>query len=180
MLTHILVRTTLLISAMCFAIAFAVLPASATFPGKNGLIVFVANPSGSWQLYTIKPDGSDMIQITNLASTTLESWAPSYAPDGKTILFNYGQVNSSGACQCDLYVINPNGTGLTKMTNDGLSSFGHWSPDGSRIVFDQINSVTQQSVITTMRADGTGKRERLTNPDWSASAMPTRLMVSES
>jgi Tol biopolymer transport system component len=57
---------------------------------------------------------------------------------------------------------------LTKLTNDGLSSFGHCSPDGSRIISDRINSVTQQSVITTMRADGTGKRERLTNPDWSS------------
>ena len=52
MRAHTLVRTTLLISAICFAIAFAALPASATFPGKNGLIVFVANPSGSWQLYS--------------------------------------------------------------------------------------------------------------------------------
>jgi Tol biopolymer transport system component len=154
--------------AICLAIAFAVLPASATFPGKNGRIVFVANPSGSWQVYTIKPDGSDMKQVTTLAPTALEFWGPNYSPDGKIILFTYGQLNSNGVCQCDLYMIHPDGTGLTNLTNDGVSDFGHWSPDGTHIVFYRINSVTQGLVITTMRADGTGKKEALTNPDWSS------------
>jgi Tol biopolymer transport system component len=152
--------------AICLAVAFTALPASATFPGKNGLIVFVANPSGSWQLYTIKPDGTDMKQVTNLASTALEFWGPNFSPDGKTILFSYGQLNSNGVCQCDLYVIHPDGTGLMNLTNDGVSSFGHWSPDGKRIVFDWSDSETGELVITTMRADGTGKRLFLTSPDW--------------
>jgi Tol biopolymer transport system component len=82
------------------------------------------------------------------------------------ILFNYGQVNSNGVCQCDLYVIHSDGTELRNLTNDGVSSFGHWSPDGSRIVFDWYDSHTGQLVITTMPADGTGKRKFLTSPDW--------------
>jgi TolB protein len=160
------VRSLFVVVSVSVVVSLAALPASATFPGKNGKIVFVANPSGSWQLYTINPDGSDMTQITNLTATSSEFWTPNYSPDGKKILFSYGQINSNGACQCDLYAIKPDGRGLTQLTNDGLSQFGHWSPDGSRIIFAWTIPQTGQWVITTMPSDGTGKRTKLTSPFW--------------
>ena len=45
-------------------------PASATFAGKNGRITFVADLSGTFQLYTINPDGSGLFQVTNLPPTS--------------------------------------------------------------------------------------------------------------
>jgi hypothetical protein len=40
--------------------------ANATTPGKNGLIVFSADTGSGFQLYTIKPNGSGLSQLTNL------------------------------------------------------------------------------------------------------------------
>jgi hypothetical protein len=40
--------------------------ANATTPGKNGLIVFSADTGAGFQLYTIKPNGSGLSQLTNL------------------------------------------------------------------------------------------------------------------
>ena len=37
-------------------------PASATYPGKNGRIAFIAGPD----VYTMNPDGSDVKELTNL------------------------------------------------------------------------------------------------------------------
>jgi Tol biopolymer transport system component len=161
------VRSFFVLASVCAVVALTAMPALATFPGKNGKIVFVANPGGSWQLYTINPDGSDMTQITNLTRTASEFWTPNYSPDGTKILFSYGQINANAACQCDLYVMNADRTGSPKnLTNDGLSQFGHWSPDGSRIVFAWTIPQTGQWVITTMESDGTGKRTKLTSPFW--------------
>src|SRR5689334_13255195 len=59
------------------------IPASATYPGKNGRIAFIAGPD----VYTMNPDGSGVKQLTNLDpdnSASFESWSP----DGKQIVFN--------------------------------------------------------------------------------------------
>ena len=60
-----------------------ILPASASFPGKNGRIAFVLGPD----IYTMNPDGSDIRQLTNLGPDSSASWE-SWSPDGKLIVFN--------------------------------------------------------------------------------------------
>ena len=150
--------------------------AQGTFPGENGKIVFVGNQSGTWQLYTIEGDGSGMVQITNLPPTAWELWLPVFSPDGRRILFTHDtpenpcQPNSFPPVGCvDLYLINADGTGLTRLTNDGLSWNGTWSPDGTRIVFSLISAPTREDIVTTMPASGIGERTRLTSVFWDSS-----------
>jgi len=58
----ILVKATLLsLGLIAFLSGTA---AWATYPGTNGRIAFVAHFSGTWQLYSIKPDGTGLKQIT--------------------------------------------------------------------------------------------------------------------
>jgi hypothetical protein len=61
--------------ALLLALALAT-AGSATVPGPNGLIVFRAGePNG--QIYTIRPDGTDQRQLTNLPGDTfLPHWSP--------------------------------------------------------------------------------------------------------
>jgi Tol biopolymer transport system component len=171
---HMKLRVSLVFAAL--ALFFAVTPVQATFPGENGKIVFVGNQSGTWQLYTINPDGSDMIQITNFPPTIWETWYPAFSPDGKRIAFgrdtlvhpcnNTFGVPASGCA--DLYVINADGTGLIQLTHDGLSSVPRWSQDGTRIVFNHVRPLTGESVIATMSADGTGGYTFLTSGFWGS------------
>ena len=100
---------------MVLALLLASLPAYATFPGQNGKIVFTANPTGTWQMYTINADGTGMTQITNLPPTSNEMWAPDFSPDGKKIVFCHDMTGAP-----EIYTINADGTGLTRVTSDNL------------------------------------------------------------
>jgi Tol biopolymer transport system component len=158
-----------------FALFFTAQSAHATFLGENGKIVFVGNQSGSWQLYTMDADGSNQLRITNLPATNWELWLPVFSPNGRKILFS--RDSSENPCPpgaydpagCgNLYVINADGTGLTQLTSDGFSWAGTWSPDGSRIVFDHINSLTYEDTVAIMRADGSDVQPSFTTPFWSS------------
>ena len=150
-------------------------PAGATFPGENGKIVFVGNQSGTWQLYTINPDGSDVDQITNLPPTAWETWYPSFSPDGKQILFGRdtpthpcGTSNVPVSGCVDLYVVDADGSELTQLTHDGLSYNGRWSPDGTSIVFSHVNPNTGEGAIATIVIHDEGKHKALTSEFWSS------------
>ena len=157
-------RCVLVIAGIFLLLSLAAIPASATFPGKNGKIVLVANSGGSWQLYTIDSDGRNLTQVTNLAPTDWELWWPHFSPDGRQIAFCYG-VNGA----IDIYVVHADGTGLTQITDDGVSCFPNWSADGKHLIFANTTTVTifGINVVTSMRADGTGKR-RLSSPVWDS------------
>jgi serine/threonine protein kinase len=50
-------------------------------------ILFASNRSGKYEIWTIRPDGSDLTQITHLPDQ--DAFYPSWSPDGKQIGFNY-------------------------------------------------------------------------------------------
>ena len=147
-------------SILLLSILLLVCPdARATYRGKNGRVVFVSNIGGTNQLYTMNPDGSDMVQITNLPPTDNGVWAPDFSPDGSRIVFSHDQTG-----HLELYVVNADGTGLVQLTNDGLDNlFAHWSPDGSWLVFAHTDPELGTGRIATMRSDGTGALTILTS-----------------
>lgn len=148
------------------ALLIMVVPAWAGNTTQDSRIAFVGNQSGSFQLYTMNPDGSDMAQITNLAPTNFETWAPDFSADGRRLTFCYGPIDSSGNGFVEIYAMNVDGTGLKQLTNDGLfDCFPRWSPDGTTITFGRLSPVSQQLVLATMGADGSHKKE-LTSPFW--------------
>jgi Tol biopolymer transport system component len=156
-------RFGMLAALRCTALlAVSALTCAVAEPGatNSGRIAFVGDQSGSFQLYTMNPDGSEMVQITSLAATPFESWSPSFSPDGRRIAFCYGGLDASGNLRTEIYVINVDGSGLTQLTHDGqFDCFSRWSPEGTRIVFGRQDPVTQQLVVATMAADGTDIQE---------------------
>lgn len=150
---------TLLILLMFLCLISASAPAA-----DKGRIVFVSDRTGSWQIYTVNPDGTDQVQVTNLAPTDDDGLFPTLSPDGRKILFNYNVGEGP-----DLYVINVDGTGLQALTSDHGSLFGHWSPDGKKIAFATV-SPRGPGVIAVMPADGKGKRKILTTDIWESVA----------
>jgi Tol biopolymer transport system component len=157
------IRRTWVISLLGLLMFVVVVPARGQSADK-GRIVFVSDRTGSWQIYTMNPDGTDQVQVTNLAPTDDDGWAPTISPDGRKILFNY-----NGGDGPDLYVINVDGTGLQSLTSDHQSIFGHWSPSGRKIAFTTASTLGP-AVIAVMRADGTGKRKILTTALWESVA----------
>jgi TolB protein len=84
------------------------------------------------ELFIADADGRNSKQITNFGCA---SFAPTFTPDGKQILFSSNKHNCDGR-KFELYLINIDGTGLQQVTNyDGFTSFPEFSPDGKKLVF---------------------------------------------
>ncbi len=108
------------------------------------------------ELYTIKPDGSELTRLTNDPAF---DYQPVWSPDGSKIAFTR---RDCGFCEDHIYFINPDGTGLTRITEPGKYYMQpNWSPDGAKIVYAGHHPGMFDSEIYTMNRDGSDKR-RLT------------------
>jgi len=59
-------------------------PAEAAFAGKNGRIAFMSNRDGDFEIFTMRPDGSGVKQLTrNKADDGIQECSP----DGKKLVF---------------------------------------------------------------------------------------------
>jgi TolB protein len=97
-------------------------------------LVFQSNRTGRWELYTSKPDGSELKQLTNMPGDNV---IPSWSPDGKQIVFARSANPSNDS---DIYIINADGSGLRQLTNfPGDDSHPHWAVNG-RIVFNSAQT----------------------------------------
>lgn len=77
-------------------------------------------------------DGSNARKITDFGCA---SFAPTFTPDGKKILFSSNKHNCDGR-KFELYLINLDGTGLEQVTQfGGFTAFPEFSPDGRKLVF---------------------------------------------
>ena len=84
------------------------------------------------ELFVSGADGKNSRQITNFGCA---SFAPTFTPDGRKILFSSNKHDCDGR-RFELYMINTDGTGLKQVTNfGGFTSFPEFSPDGKRLVF---------------------------------------------
>ncbi|HUM04531.1 MAG TPA: hypothetical protein VLT90_03660 [Terriglobales bacterium] len=85
------------------------------------------------EIWIMKADGSAKRQITNLNAA---SFAPSFFPDGKRIVFSTNLGSTGGMGNFELYAISVDGTGLERITySDGFDGFPVFSPDGKHLVW---------------------------------------------
>jgi Tol biopolymer transport system component len=84
------------------------------------------------ELFIGDADGKNVKQLTKFGCA---SFAPTFTPDGKKILFSSNKHNCDGR-KFELFLMNTDGTGLEQVTEfGGFVSFGEFSPDGKTLVF---------------------------------------------
>ena len=103
-------------------------------------------------------DGTQQIRLPYIGSPCTD---PDWSPDGSKISFMCGEMIQ------DIYVMNADGTGKTRLTNNagnGMYDISPtWSPDGSKIAYDGNHD------IYVMNSDGGVQTLIITHgydPDW--------------
>lgn len=116
-------------------------------------LAFDANVAGRLGIWCVAVDGSGAKRLIDQAM-----W-PDWSPDGKTIVFNRGQLPQ-------LWVMNADGSNprmLLKDAGDMLPDlWAVWSPDGARILFTAVTGAARDDVgkqqmtyeVRTVSADG--------------------------
>jgi Tol biopolymer transport system component len=101
-----------------------------------------------------------------------DSW-PTWSPDGSKIAFAATDRDDDGSGNnfYELFTMNPDGTGLTRITNDEFfDQQPAWSPDGSTLVYTTFGFGTPD--LFTVEVAG-GTPERLTPLSQSNESAPT-------
>jgi TolB protein len=148
----------------CAAAVLLVVPkkAEAAFPGANGRIVYSAsecctghNESLPAQIFTIKPDGSGLKQLTHTPQPAYNSF-PSFSPDGKKIAWTKYEIGAA-----NLWVMNSDGTNKQRLTSGPAEDVEPtFSPNGRWVGFARRGDMFMKSL------DGGGLRQLTNTQDY--------------
>jgi TolB protein len=124
----------------------------------------------SYQIYTAKPDGSDIQQLTHAAGYNAEA---TITRDGKHIVFT-----STRNGDLDIYTMDADGSNVKQLTDElGYDGGPFWSYDGKKIVYRSEHPKTPEEIkdykdlfaaglirpgnleIWVMNADGSSKHQ---------------------
>ena len=128
-------------------------PAHATFPGRNSLIAFHSRTDAGLQIFTVRPNGRGLQQITHVnGDAAFAEWSP----DGRQIAFEH---DTPDGC-ANVAIMNADGSGLIELPPDPNSCDldPSFTPDGSRIVFDRIDLVTNDEAFWSMDRNGNDRQ----------------------
>ena len=93
----------------------------------------------SYEIYTAKPDGSDLRRLTNSPGYDAES---TISRDGKKIVFT-----SMRNGDLDIYTMNFDGTDVKQLTHElGYDGGPFWSADGKKIVYRAEHPKTPEEI----------------------------------
>jgi TolB protein len=108
---------------------------------------FARRGAGQGEIFVMDIKSGHTAQVTNMSAMGMGVRVPSWSPDGRRLIFT--SFTGRG-----LWVINIDGTGLTRLLDDSESAWGpSWSPTGDKIVFVSDRDGTAE--IYVMNADGT-------------------------
>jgi Tol biopolymer transport system component len=144
-------RATILAIAVLTTLAtLALAPGvTATFPDRNGLIAFQAQTDDGVQIFTVRPNGRNLQQITHVDGDASQ---PEWSPNGRRIAFALGE--------CETAVMDADGGSLSVIASDPDLCQGDpsWTPDGSRLVYDRFDFTLEVEQIWSMKPDGSDKK----------------------
>jgi TolB protein len=118
----------------------AAISAQGTAPGKNGRILFQGNVGKSTQLFTIRPDGSGLTQVTHTpASQSVEEGA--WSADGTKIAYSH-DLHGHGRAE----IARADGSRPHAVSSRRFRFAGDpdWLPDGRRLVYSGLSADPSQ------------------------------------
>ena len=134
-------------------------------PVPSDPIAITLGRDGSYDIYTVNPDGSGLTRLTTGPSN---EYLPVWSPDGSKLAYvaTLGPDIDTGS-GAEIVVMNRDGSGLRQVTKLGSANFApSWHPDGKRLIFasNHQDPKGRDFDIYMINVDGTGL-ERITFND---------------
>lgn len=102
------------------------------------------------EIFVADANGKNAKAVTNFGCA---SFAPTFTPDGRKILFSSNKHNCDGR-KFELYLMNLDGSGVEQITSfGGFTSFPEFSPDGKRLVFSSDKDAKSRYEFNIFVAD---------------------------
>lgn len=90
-------------------------------------------PGADANLFTMRPDGTGMVQLTHYTGGKLNAYLGGWSPDGKQIVFHLRGANPDAPGVNQLFIIDADGSHMRQLTNlpHGMNpGYASWSPVG--------------------------------------------------
>jgi Tol biopolymer transport system component len=135
-------------------------PAPSGYGTLANHLIFFSDRSGTYELYQIDLDGSNLVQLTNTSEygTSAYDLEPAWSTDGK-LAFTSDHVNG----HWEVFVLEPDSQEPTQITNFNGDSWSlAWSPDGKMLAF--VSNFTGDDEIYLTTFDGNIPANLTRNP----------------
>ncbi len=143
-------------------------PARPNFSPTGNLVAFEAYKGGTFHIWTMNPDGSNLRQVTNGHGDDRE---PYFSPDGTQIAFSSDRAFEASY---DIWVVNLITGALERRTKSPDDEYEPaWSPDGSEIAFvsgtgpaaTRVLAINASGTIRTIASAPAGAH--VNSPSWA-------------
>lgn len=116
---------------------------------KGDLVAIQSYAGGTFHIWTMKPDGTGLRQVTTGHGDDRE---PHLSPDGATIAFSSDRAFKGSY---DIWTVNVDGTGLRQVTSSPADEYEpSWSHDGKRLLFVSGTGIAAKSIESADLATG--------------------------
>lgn len=142
---------------------------------RDGKRLACARGGGStWNLYTLKPDGSDLTQVTD---GHYEDTNPTWSPDGRKIAFITNRWHDAYSTYSSIYLMDANGDNLQRITPDTGAWFSwlQWSPVGNKLLSTAPTPATDDYNTALVSLDTDGRNLQFLTADTPSPSPQSRL-----
>lgn len=139
--------------------------------GPGNYIIYETTRHGNWDLYAVDMNTGAEFRLTDSEGNDIN---PYWSEDGSTVVFQSDRQDASGARKWQVYELDLDTLATTKLSDGSTIDVDpQYSHNGSKVAFRSYGALGENSRLSLMNADGSGRvafsdpAGDATNASWS-------------